>query len=118
MLEMIVVCFGNFMGEQIDFLDDKKKIMIFEFLIVVVQYIVFVIGLFEYIQFWFEFRMEEVDEKFGVNVVKIYGYCFLGCVEEVFYICQFIVVVVDYFVFEFGCYLFDSYKVVFVEDMV
>lgn len=118
MLEMTVVCSGNLTGEQIDPLDDKKKIMTFESSIAAAQHIAFAIGPFEHIQLWSEFRTEEADEKLGANAAKIHGYCLPGRAEEVLHTCQPIVAAADYFAPEFGRYPFDSYKVVFVEDMV
>ncbi|KAK4171316.1 putative transcription initiation factor TFIID subunit 2 [Triangularia setosa] len=118
LLEMTVVCSGNLTGEQIDPLDNKKKIMTFESSIAAAQHIAFAIGPFEHIQLWSEFRTEEADEKLGANAAKIHGYCLPGRAEEVLHTCQPIVGAADYLAPEFGRYPFDSYKIVFVEDMV
>ncbi|KAK0729133.1 hypothetical protein B0T21DRAFT_413233 [Apiosordaria backusii] len=118
LLEMTVVCSGNLTGEQIDPLDDKKKIMTFESSIAAAQHIAFAIGPFEHIQLWSEFRTEDADEKLGANAAKIHGYCLPNRAEEVLHACQPIVGAADYFAPEFGRYPFDSYKICFVEDMV
>ncbi|KAK4205281.1 putative transcription initiation factor TFIID subunit 2 [Triangularia verruculosa] len=118
LLEMTVVCSGNLTGEQIDPLDNTKKIMTFESSIAAAQHIAFAIGPFEHIQLWSEFRTEEADEKLGANAAKIHGYCLPGRAEEVLHTCQPVVGAADYFAPEFGRYPFDSYKIVFVEDMV
>ncbi|KAK4237499.1 hypothetical protein C8A03DRAFT_34522 [Achaetomium macrosporum] len=117
-IEMTVVCSGNLSGEQIDPLDDKKKIMIFESQLSAAQHIAFAIGPFEHLQLWSEFRTEEADEKLGANAAKIHAYCLPGRADEVLHTCWPIVQAADFFAPEFGRYPFESYKMCFVEDMV
>lgn len=75
---MSVVCLGFFMEEIVDLDDEFKKIMIFEFeKKVLVQNLGFVVGLFEYIDFLFEFCIEEDEFKLGMNVFKVYVYLLL-----------------------------------------
>jgi transcription initiation factor TFIID subunit 2 len=118
LMEMTVVCSGNLAGEQIDPEDDKKKIMTFESQLSAAQHIAFAIGPFEYVQLWSEFRTEEADEKLGANAAKIHAYCLPRKAHEVRHTCAPIVAAADFFAPEFGRYPFESYKVVFVEDMV
>ncbi len=73
LMEMTVICSGNLSGEQIDPLDEKKKIMTFECDNTPAQHIGFAIGPFEHIDLWSEFRTEEADEKLGANAAKIHG---------------------------------------------
>jgi transcription initiation factor TFIID subunit 2 len=117
-MEMTVVCSGNLAGEQIDPLDDKKKIMIFETQQSAAQHIAFAIGPFEHFQLWSEFRTEEADEKLGANAAKIHAYCLPNRAEEVLYTCPPVVQAADFFAPEFGRYPYESYKMCFVEDMV
>ncbi|KAK3310605.1 uncharacterized protein B0T15DRAFT_388263 [Chaetomium strumarium] len=117
-MEMTVVCSGNLAGEQIDPLDDKKKIMIFESQLSAAQQIAFAIGPFEHFQLWSEFRTEEADEKLGANAAKIHAYCLPNRADEVLYTCPPVVQAADFFAPEFGRYPYESYKMCFVEDMV
>lgn len=118
LLEMTVICSGNLTGEQIDPDDERKKIMTFECQNAAARHIGFVIGPFEHVPLWSEFRTEESDEKLGANAAKIHGYCLPGRADEVRNTCSPIVAAADYFALEFGRYPFDSYKMCFVEDMI
>ncbi|KAM7219190.1 hypothetical protein V8F06_005487 [Rhypophila decipiens] len=118
MLDMTVICSGNYAGEQVDPNDGSKKIMTFECQSSCAQHISFAIGPFETVNLWHEFRTEEADEKLGANAAKIYAYCLPGRVSEVLHTCHPIVTAADYFAPEFGKYPFESYKMVFVEDLV
>ncbi|KAH8899326.1 hypothetical protein GQ53DRAFT_873563 [Thozetella sp. PMI_491] len=118
LMEMTVICSGNLTGEQIDPLDEKKKIMTFECDNTAAHQIGFAIGPFEHIDLWSEFRTEEADEKLGANAAKIHGYCLPGRGDEVRIACQPVVAAADYFALEFGRYPFESYKICFVDDMV
>ncbi|KAK5658797.1 hypothetical protein OQA88_1609 [Cercophora sp. LCS_1] len=116
--EITVVCSGNLSGEQIDPQDETKKIMTFECQNSAAHHIAFAIGPFEHVDLWSEFRTEEADEKLGANAAKVHGYCLPGRTDEVRHTCAPIVAAADYFAPEFGKYPFESYKVVFVEDMI
>ena len=118
LLEMTVICSGNLTGEQVDPDDSRKKIMSFECQNAAARHIGFVIGPFEHIPLWAEFRTEESDERLGANAAKVHGYCLPRRADEVRNTCAPIVAAVDYFALEFGRYPFDGYKLCFVEDMV
>ncbi|KAL2133795.1 hypothetical protein VTI74DRAFT_1652 [Chaetomium olivicolor] len=118
LMEMTVVCSGNLAGEQIDPQDGKKKIMTFESQLSAAQHIAFAVGPFEHIQLWSEFRTEEADEKLGANAAKIHAYCLPRRADEVRHTCAAVVPAADFFAPEFGRYPFESYKVVFVDDMI
>ncbi|KAL1839134.1 hypothetical protein VTJ49DRAFT_1830 [Mycothermus thermophilus] len=118
LMEMTVICSGNLSGEQIDPKDPRKKIMTFESQLSAAHQIAFAIGPFEHIQLWSEFRTEEADEKLGANAAKIHAYCLPRRADEVRNTCAPIVAAADFFAPEFGRYPFESYKVVFVDDMV
>ena len=117
-MEMTVICSGNLTGEQIDPLNERKKIMTFECDNTAAQHIGFAIGPFEHIDLWSEFRTEEADEKLGANAAKIHGYCLPGRADEVRIACQPVVAAADYFALEFGRYPFESYKMCFVDDLI
>lgn len=118
MMDLTVVCSGNLSGEQIDPNDERKKTMTFECQSSCAQHIAFAIGPFENINLWSEFRTEEADEKLGANAAKIHAYCLPGRVNEVLWTCQPVVSAADYFAPEFGKYPYESYKMVFVEDLL
>ncbi|KAL2123214.1 hypothetical protein VTJ04DRAFT_3669 [Mycothermus thermophilus] len=118
LMEMTVVCSGNLSGEQIDPQDPRKKIMTFESQLSSANQIAFAVGPFEHIQLWSEFRTEEADEKLGANAAKIHAYCLPRRGDEVRNTCAPIVAAADFFAPEFGRFPFESYKVVFVDDMV
>ncbi|EGS17378.1 uncharacterized protein CTHT_0067030 [Thermochaetoides thermophila DSM 1495] len=118
LLDLTVICSGNLIGEQIDPIDNHKKIMTFESQLTAAQHIAFAIGPFEHIDLWSEFRTEEADEKLGVNAAKIHAYCLPRRADEVRHTCAPIVRAADFFAPEFGRYPYDSYKICFVDDMV
>ena len=117
-MDMTVVCSGNLTGEQVDPNDETKKTMTFECQSSSAQHISFAIGPFEHVDLWSEFRTEEADEKLGSNAAKIHAYCLPGRVDEVLHSCNPVVAAADHLAPEFGKYPFESYKMVFVEDMV
>jgi transcription initiation factor TFIID subunit 2 len=118
LLEMTLISSGTLMGEQVDPDDDGKKIMSFECNNAAASQVGFVIGPFEHIPLWSEFRTEESDEQLGALAAKIHGYCLPGRAAELRTTCEAIVRAADYFALEFGRYPFDSYKLCFVDDMI
>ncbi len=120
LLDMTVVCSGNLAGEEIDELDETKKIMTFEINDhpAAAQHVGFAVGPFEHVDLWSEFRSEEADEKLGASALKIHGYCLPGRQDEVRNSCEALAQAADEFAMTYGKYPYDSFKMCFVEDMI
>ncbi|KAF4636683.1 hypothetical protein G7Y89_g1401 [Cudoniella acicularis] len=119
LLEMVVVCSGELMSENIDFEDPSKKVQWFQISrLVAAQQIGFSIGPFETIDLSV-YRETEDGEKLGQGqALQVLGYCLPGRVDQVRHTCGVLVHAVDYFTLSFGSYPFSQYSMAFIDDQI
>ena len=117
LLEMVVVCSGEQVNENVDLQDSSKKVVFHRLhRIVAPQHISFAIGPFEQVDLS-DYREEENDRLGQGQSTPILGYCLPGRTEELENTCLIALPVMDRLLLSFGTFPFPEFKFVFVEDL-
>lgn len=116
-LDMTVVCSGNYKDEETHPTESWKKTLKFEQLQAVApQHISIAAGPFERVNLS-EYRDVETEEAMGTMSVDVLGYSLPGREPDLRNTCMFIPKALDYIFKEFGQYVFQAFKVCFVDDL-
>ena len=117
--EMVVVCSGSLVEEQVDPEDDQKKIMTFEpEKKTSVQKLGFAVGPFEYLDLSSKCRTEEDELKLGMSALKVDAYFLPGRRDWVLNTAEAVTMAADFLTYTFARYPFGSFKLCFVDDLV
>ncbi|PWW73325.1 hypothetical protein C7212DRAFT_359477 [Tuber magnatum] len=116
-LDIIVICSAN-LKDEVDGDKPWKKTWKFEQTMAVSpQHIAIAVGPFERVNLS-EYRDVEAEEAMGIMIVDVMGYCLPSREAELRSTCMFIPRALDYMFKEFGQYVFQSFNLCFVDDLI